>query len=220
MVNLDGELNLDIQMEHLKSVASVVVTSSGVLVCDLITGFHRISHQGEYLAQISDVTFGDVSLYHDKIYAIELISCQVYVFVEEASGMWVQEGMFSLELPHAQSIRGDKMCIANSHIYISSSEKHNLQVFSMTGTFLFESGMIGSGDVSKSRWPYVCDVDSDGCVYVCDVGNHRVKTFQPQTGDWREVVQVRDPMQAVLGRGCMWVATGYPLNLYKYQQVR
>ncbi len=61
-------------------------------------------------------------------------------------------------------------------VYVVDSWNTRVEVFSLTGQYLFQWGSPGSGDGSFTT-PREIEVNGSGCVHVTDTGNHRVEVF-------------------------------------------
>ena len=65
----------------------------------------------------------------------------------------------------------------NSHLIVSDSHEHCINVFDRVGNFLYKFGKKGKEDGEFNN-PHCLSVDKAGHLMVCDAGNHRVQVFE------------------------------------------
>ena len=80
-------------------------------------------------------------------------------------------GDAEFRMPYGTVINDDK-----GWIYVTDCYNQNVQVFDLTGNFLFKWGTLGDGE-SQFNYPGGIAINSQGHVYVPEEHNHRVQIF-------------------------------------------
>jgi DNA-binding beta-propeller fold protein YncE len=75
-----------------------------------------------------------------------------------------------------QNIRSEFMSIYDGRLYMADAGNHRVDVFDLSGRFLFDFGGHGTGDGQFNN-PEAAKVNSIGEVFVADLKNNRVQVF-------------------------------------------
>lgn len=78
-----------------------------------------------------------------------------------------------------QNIRSEFMSIYDGKLYMADAGNHQVDVFDLSGKFLFDFGGQGTADGLLDN-PEAAKVNSIGEVFVSDLGNDRVQVFDAQ----------------------------------------
>ena len=116
-----------------------------------------------------DVSFDDSSMlhvtdhYNDRIEVLDQDGKYVREYGQRGSGFGQLNAPVFIHVDH-------------DYVYVSELFNHCVSVFTTIGSFVRTIGRCGSGP-GELRGPRGVVVDTDGFVYVCDNGHHRVQIF-------------------------------------------
>ena len=112
-----------------------------------------------------DVSFDDSSMLHVTDHYNNRIQ------VLDQDGKYIREygQLGQLEMPAFIHVDHD-------YVYVIERDPHCMCVFTTSGEFVHSIGQHGTG-LGDLLWPCGVVVDTDGFVFVCDKGNHRVQIF-------------------------------------------
>lgn len=90
-----------------------------------------------------------------------------------------QQTFFEHGLNPGQNSRSEFMSIRNGRLYIADEGNHHVDVFDLSGRFLFDFGGLGNEN-GRLNNPEAAKVNSVGEVFVTDLKNNRVQVFDSQ----------------------------------------
>ena len=103
---------------------------------------------------------------HGNLYVCDFGKSCIHVFI--SSGEFLCSFKDKLTLPYG-------ICVSGRYVYVCD-HNHKLVIFTTEGQYVTSIGQQGQGKDDLYCPCGVC-VDSDGFVYVCDAGNHRLLVF-------------------------------------------
>lgn len=74
----------------------------------------------------------------------------------------------------------DFICCRQNIVAVSDFNNHRVQVFDLSGQFLFTFGRLGNGDKGEFRYPRGVAIDDEGFFMVADWVNNRLQLFTPE----------------------------------------
>lgn len=107
----------------------------------------------------------------DNIYVTDSLLGKIFLFNNEGEFVKIFADNFKLERPTGLAID-----TINEKLYVTDTEKHTIEVFSLKGDHLDTIGKYGR-DHGEFNKPTFITVDKNGNLYVTDSLNHRIQIF-------------------------------------------
>jgi hypothetical protein len=219
--NMNGNQTTSIKFQHSYHPcvsSSLPFNNNTYIIADSNLGIFRINIKDELVTKISAGNFSDVYEFKNKLYTLEYITGQVYVFFINNK---------SVSRIHAVKLNGfsngnceDRICVNEKYLFISSFGNCCLYKYTDVGLLVSRYGQYGTdkrGDRSGLLdRPSLCDVDSRGSVLITDLFNNRLQICTVN-GIWAVISlpsAVSWPIDAVVDTQdhSLWVIDGE--NLY------
>ena len=163
-------------------------------------------------------SFSCVIFHQNQLYAADCYKNEIHVFDYKRKAL---TKIRTIKLRYKESSDIDdrffKLYATNNRLICSSSENHEIYVYSSNGECLQTYGKLGSGDEGCLDTPVIGDSDVAGCVLVADYENNRLQVMSEQ-GEFFVLdlqSEVSKPSVTAIFNDHLYVASDWR-TLYKY----
>ena len=150
---------------------------------------------------------------------------QCKVRVLEKRTVWSETVSERIEFHYTNGHFLDKLVVTEDSAFVSSFCNDCVCVYSLSSRqCLCQIGQKGQSGQGHLSGPVIIDVDTQGCIMVCDYGNNRVQVCEGgrNRGEerWHSLtlpIEKHRPVEAVVGRDghTIWVVTHLPYQIIK-----
>ena len=171
-------------------------------------GLHQITQSGDYVQEITDGKFSDVSSNGKHVYGLNYGRIQKVVIFTYGKNKWTQKGEIPLKSGKKRGL-WDKLAANASSLFISIWNENCIQMYSLEGELQQTFGRSGTMTEGLNS-PVISGVDVNQNLLVSDVENTQLKVYYSKQQAW-QVVPVElnlKPYDAVMDENNIWVVTG------------